>query len=106
MGYLSPNFFIGTIKIGSIEGASCVNMGNNFPSGFTSHKKHNQGFGSINGDHNDIKEIISRLDDKDILDMFNQTDQDDVPDWIKEILSSTLQSSENLEQDKEESKGE
>jgi hypothetical protein len=69
MSYLSPKFFIGSIKIGSIEGASCFNMGNNFPNHFTNHKKHNQGFGSVTGDHNDIKGILSRLDDSDQLDM-------------------------------------
>lgn len=87
-GYLSPNFVIGSIKIGSIEGASCLNMGNNFPSNFSSHKKQNQGFGSITGDHNDIRDILSRLDDSDVLDMYNQMDQDDPPEWIKEIVSA------------------
>ncbi|HHW36415.1 MAG TPA: hypothetical protein GXX18_03865 [Bacillales bacterium] len=87
-GYLSPNFVIGSIKIGSIEGASCLNMGNNFPSNFSSHKKQNQGFGSIIGDHNDIRDILSRLDDSDVLDMYNQMDQDDPPEWIKEIVST------------------
>ncbi|MEC1641021.1 hypothetical protein P9E76_03255 [Schinkia azotoformans] len=87
-GYLSPNFVIGSIKIGSIEGASCLNMGNNFPSNFSSHKKQNQGFGSIMGDHNDIRDILSRLDDSDVLDMYNQMDQDDPPEWIKEIVSA------------------
>lgn len=87
-GYLSPNFLIGSIKIGAIDGASCLNMGNNFPSNFSSHKKQNQGFGSIIGDHNDIKDILSRLDDSDVLDMYNQMDQDDPPEWIKGILAA------------------
>lgn len=86
-GYLSPNFLIGSIKIGSIEGASCLNMGNNFPNNFSSHKKQNQGFGSITGDHNDIKDILSRLDDSDVLDMYNQMDQEDPPEWIKGFVS-------------------
>ena len=87
-GYLSPNFVIGSIKIGSIEGASCLNMGNNFPSNFSSHKKQNQGFGSITGDHNDIRDILSRLDDSDALDMYNQMDQDDPPEWIKGVVTA------------------
>lgn len=92
MGMLSPNFFIHTIRIGSLEGASCVNVGNNFPSGFTSHKKHNQGFGSIQGDHNDISRMMSRLDDEDEIDMLNSSNFDeDVPDWVKQMLFSHIE---------------
>lgn len=87
MGLLSPNFFIHTISIGSVEGASCVNFGNNLPSGFTSHKKQNQGFGTIQGDHIDISRMLTRLDDDDDVDMLNlEGAEDNVPEWIKELL--------------------
>jgi hypothetical protein len=97
LSYLSPKFFIGSIKIGSIEGASCLNMGNNFPNGFTSHKKQNQGFGSITGDHNDIRGILSKLDDKDGVDMLNETDIENTPDWVKELIISQLTEEEEAE---------
>ncbi|MCM2533224.1 hypothetical protein NDK43_13480 [Neobacillus pocheonensis] len=51
---LSPTFHIGTIKIGSIEGASCFSIGNNFIEDFKSTKKHNQGLGNIHGDRNNF----------------------------------------------------
>lgn len=87
MSFLSPNIAIGTLRIGSIEGASVVSLGNNFPTGFQSYKKHNQGFGSINGDHNDIEGLRSQLSDSNIIDMINEASlNDDVPDWLKEII--------------------
>jgi hypothetical protein len=88
--FLSPTFIIGNIRIGSVEGASCVNMGNNYPTGFQSHKKHNQGFGSVGGDNNNIEGARSILDDSDFLDMFNQTDQD-VPDWVEKLIMNSSQ---------------
>lgn len=67
----SPSFFIGTISIGTVEGASCVNLGNNLPSGFVNYKKQNQGFGSISGDNNDIHDILATLEENDINDAFH-----------------------------------
>jgi hypothetical protein len=90
MSYLSPKFIIGSIKIGSIEGASCFNMGNNFPNHFTNYKKHNQGFGSVTGDHNDIKGIVSKLDDRDSVDMLNENDLQETPEWIQELIAENL----------------
>ncbi|MCM3703394.1 hypothetical protein [Paenibacillus macerans] len=58
---LAPNFVIGHIRVGTVEGASCINIGNNLPSGFTSHKKQNQGL-SVSGDYNELKDIESLLD--------------------------------------------
>lgn len=46
---LSPTFYIGHIRIGSVEGASCVNLGNNWPTDFDNYKKHTQGFGEVGG---------------------------------------------------------
>ncbi|MGG1674960.1 hypothetical protein ACIFOT_04315 [Neobacillus sp. NRS-1170] len=58
---LSPTFHIGTIKIGSIEGASCFSIGNNFIEDFKSNKKHNQGLGNIHGDRNNLARTSASL---------------------------------------------
>lgn len=90
MTLLSPNFFIGTIRIGTVEGASCVNFGNNAPSGFESFKKHSQGLGSISGDGNHIEGLRSFLSDSAIMDMLVSRDEQDVPDWIKELIKEKI----------------
>ena len=87
MDNLSPVFFIGSIRIGTVEGASCINLGNNLPVGFQSFKKQNQGFGSISGDNNDISELCSVLKDTNMVDMLNQSDSDEVPDWVKKLAA-------------------
>ncbi|OCA85902.1 hypothetical protein A8F94_13705 [Bacillus sp. FJAT-27225] len=71
MNKFSPSFFIGKINIGTVEGASCVNLGNNLPSGFTSYKKHNQGFGTVSGDNADIHDLFASLEEKETNDTFN-----------------------------------
>ncbi|EKN70599.1 hypothetical protein BABA_04129 [Neobacillus bataviensis LMG 21833] len=58
---LSPTFHIGTIKIGSIEGASCFSIGNNFIEDFKSNKKHYQGLGNIHGDSNNFSHSTASL---------------------------------------------
>lgn len=83
----SPTFIIGHIRIGSVEGASCVNMGNNYPTGFQNHKKHNQGFGSVGGDHNHISGTKAMLDDADFVDMIGEADHD-IPEWVKAFMQS------------------
>lgn len=83
MSFLSPNFLIGDIHIGSIEGASCLNMGNNLPIGFRSYKKHSQGFGSISGDNNNIEDIGSLLKDSGQIEVFDQSEDLDIPEWVK-----------------------
>jgi hypothetical protein len=92
--FLSPTFIIGQMRIGSIEGASCLNMGNNWPTGFESHKKHNQGFGTVGGDNNRIDGLRSLLNDSDFLDMFNSSD-DSIPDWLKEKILDSMSDAEN-----------
>lgn len=94
MDNLSPIFFIGTIRIGSVSGASCVNLGNNLPTGFQSFMKQNQGFGSITGDNNDISELCSVLKDTNMVDMLNQSDSDQIPDWIKKLAADKFFRSE------------
>lgn len=86
MTLLSPNFFINSIKIGTVEGASCVNFGNNSPSGFNSFKKHNQGFGSVSGDGNKIDGIRSLLNDGSLLDLLTIKDQESIPEWVEELI--------------------
>ncbi len=83
---LSPQFVIGSIRIGSIENASCMNMGNNWPTAFESHQKLTQGFGSVSGDRNLVAGIRSLLNDSDFLDMLNVSDSE-VPDWLRSIIS-------------------
>lgn len=64
---LSPSFHIGTIKIGSIESASCFSIGNNFIEDFKNNKKTSQGLGNIHGSHNDFSQMNAALttyDDK------------------------------------------
>lgn len=71
--FMSPTFVIGYIHIGSVEGASCINLGNNYPSGFQSHKKQNQGFGTVHGNENSLREIRSVLDDSDLMDVLQNS---------------------------------
>ena len=86
MSFLSPTFLIKELKIGTISDASCLNMGNNWPTQFESHKKHNQGFGSITGDNNSIEDIRALLNDPDFIDMLNPSDGESLPDWMKQLL--------------------
>jgi hypothetical protein len=90
MDNLSPIFFIGNIRIGSVEGASCINLGNNLPVGFQSFSKQNQGFGSITGDNNDISELCSVLKDTNMVDMLNKSDTDDIPQWVKKLAAENF----------------
>lgn len=86
MSDYSPNFFIGSIRIGVVESASCINMGNNYPSQFQSHKKHNQGVGNISGDENDIHGTKSQVSDSSFIDMFEQTDTQELPQWLQNVI--------------------
>lgn len=88
-GLLSPVFVIGTISVGQMEGASCLNVGNNFPTNFQSYKKHNQGFGSVNGDHNVVPNLRALLNDPDVLDTVSFSPQPDVPEWVQRLIEDT-----------------
>lgn len=83
--FLSPQFVIGSIRIGSVENASCINMGNNWPTSFESHQKLTQGFGSVSGDRNLVNGVRSLLNDADFLDMLNLTDAE-MPEWLRSII--------------------
>ncbi|KPV43497.1 hypothetical protein [Alicyclobacillus ferrooxydans] len=82
---LSPVFAIGTIHIEQVEGASCVNLGNNWPTNFQSYKKHNQGFGSVSGNNNVMSSLRSLLNDPDTFDMMSVPDNQ-VPEWAEQFL--------------------
>lgn len=82
---LSPAFIIGSISIGEIAEASCLNMGNNWISDFRSYKKHNQGFGSVRGDHAVVRGTRSLLNDPDTFDMLSLQD-DKLPAWIGQLI--------------------
>jgi hypothetical protein len=90
MSYLSPNFYIRSIHIGTISEASCFNLGNNLPIGFQNYKKHNQGFGTVDGDNNDISDIKSMLKDSNVIDMINGAEEEELPDWVKHLIVSKL----------------
>ncbi|RBW69106.1 hypothetical protein [Bacillus taeanensis] len=95
MGMLSPNFFIGTIRIGTVEGASCINFGNNTPTGFESYKKQNQGLGSISGDHNNIEGLRSLLNDSAIMDLLVNSKEHNIPEWMQTLLKEKLKKGEH-----------
>lgn len=81
---LSPTFVIGYIRVDSIEGASALNIGNNWPTNFQSYKKHNQGFGTVKGSGNEIRGARTLLNDPDLLDVFGSPEQ--IPEWLRELL--------------------
>jgi hypothetical protein len=88
MKTLSPAFYIGTIQIGTVQDASCINFGNSFPKDFTSQKNQNQGFGSISGDNNDIHDIISKLTQRNIAEIFGDGNGAEQPDWLQSLVKS------------------
>lgn len=94
----SPNFVIGRIEIGSVEGASCVNMGNNFPSHFQSNKKHNQGFGDVSGNNNQLSGTRSTLDDSDFLEWMSGGQAEHIPEPVREWFAELVrQSSQQID---------
>ncbi|WP_209020978.1 hypothetical protein [Evansella clarkii] len=90
-GFLSPVFYIGSIRIGTVEGASSVNIGHTTNAGFKSEKKHNQGFGSVSGDNNQFHEARTLLDDADTLDMFSNGPDGEIPEWLKERIINSME---------------
>ncbi|WP_202916123.1 hypothetical protein [Paenibacillus mesophilus] len=89
----SPNFVIGRIEIGSVEGASCINLGNNFPSNFQSSKKHNQGFGDVSGNNNRLSGTHSTLDDADFLEWMSGDAAKDIPEPIRDWFAALVRES-------------
>ncbi|WP_226530405.1 hypothetical protein [Metabacillus niabensis] len=85
---LSSIFTIGDIHIGTIEDASAVNFGNNFPTDFTSNKKHNQGFGNIYGNENDIHDIQSLMEEKGAVEVYYDSQEKPEDKWMEMLLKS------------------
>ncbi|WP_246294089.1 hypothetical protein [Paenibacillus planticolens] len=85
--FMSPTFIIGSIRIGSVESASCINMGNNWPTDFQSNQKTVQGFGAVEGDNNQLVGTRSMLNDSDFLDMLNVGDNE-TPEWLQEMITA------------------
>lgn len=88
--FLSPNFIFGEFKIGTVSEASCVNIGNNWPTDFKSYKKQNQGFGSVGGDNNEFSNATALVYDPDTVDMVNTADGD-VPEWVKDMIADRME---------------
>lgn len=88
---LSPTFIIGNIRIGTVEGASCINLGNNLPVGFTSRKTHNQGFGNVHGDDNRLSHTRSFLHETAHVGP-DETEPGnyDIPDWVKDWMGDVF----------------
>ncbi len=82
---VTNNFIIGHIRVGSVEGASCINLGNNTPSHFESYKKHNQGFGNVGGDNHKIEGAHTLLNDPDTLD-FPELGDGELPKWVESMI--------------------
>ncbi|WP_456276111.1 hypothetical protein [Bacillus sp. AK128] len=82
----SPIFHIKEFKVGNLENASTINIGNNYPSNFKGFKRHSQGLGNIDGDHNDIHDLKSHLNLRYLMDTLMEN-QDELPEWVKELLN-------------------
>lgn len=100
----SPTFHFKEFKVGSLENASTINIGNNYPTNFKGFKRQNQGLGTIDGNNNDIHDLQSYIHLRYFLDAF-MDDHDDVPDYIKEMLDKYLEQ-EFKEPDKPEDESE
>jgi len=84
--FMSPQFVIGTIRIGSVQNTSSVNLGNNWQTAFESHQKLTQGFGSVSGDRNLLTDIRALLNDSDFIDTLHQTGAE-LPEWLRSIMT-------------------
>lgn len=62
---------IGSIRIGSIDSSSALNIGKNTLQGFRSLTKNNQGLGEIYGDKNRFPSNVNYLDDPDTYDLLS-----------------------------------
>ncbi|CAG7600998.1 hypothetical protein PAESOLCIP111_00445 [Paenibacillus solanacearum] len=86
---LQSVFTFRDIHVGAVEDASAVNFGNNFPTNFKSVKKHNQGFGNILGNNNDIHHIESLLEEKDVVEIWHESQQPAKEDAIGKLLEDS-----------------
>ncbi|MBB6453125.1 hypothetical protein HNQ94_001573 [Salirhabdus euzebyi] len=81
----SPVFTFNEFKVGTLENASAINFGNNYPTNFKGYKKHNQGLGTIDGNNNDIHDLKSQMNLKYLMDMILE-DEGELPDWVIEMI--------------------
>ncbi|MRH44498.1 hypothetical protein GH741_17780 [Aquibacillus halophilus] len=81
----SPVFHFKEFKVGTLENASTINFGNNYPTNFKGYKKHNQGLGTIDGNNNDIHDLKSHMNLKYLMDMILE-DKDNLPDWVLDLI--------------------
>lgn len=58
-----------SIKINNVENASALNVGQNLLNDWKNNAKYNQGYGQIIGDGNRQRNVKSRVDDPDLMDM-------------------------------------
>ncbi|MBM7703434.1 spore germination protein GerPC [Metabacillus iocasae] len=96
---LSSTFTIGDIHIGTVEDASAVNFGNNFPTGFRSNKKHNQGFGNIYGDENNIHDIMSKMQETDVVEVVNEHQGEKYPEWLNMLIEEQVKEEDEKDDD-------
>ncbi|MCM3772602.1 hypothetical protein M3225_19295 [Priestia aryabhattai] len=99
---LESTFSIGDIHIGTIEDASAVNFGNNFPTNFRSHKKVTQGFGNILGNQNDIHDILSSLEEKDASEVYNEKQDGKPPEWLDSMIKEQKKEMDEAKLDEDE----
>jgi len=69
MTKMSLQINIHTIRIAEVATGSAVAVGNNYFFDWQTYNKTNNGFGSLNGDHNAMAEAAFRVDDPDWQDM-------------------------------------
>ena len=98
---LSSSFRIGDIHIGTVEGASAVNFGNNFPSNFKNSSKLNQGFGNILGNGNDIHDIFSHQDERDTIKVFSEGPDQPQPEWLKSLKEEQNDDTDDEKEEKQ-----
>lgn len=84
---LHSTFHLRDIHVGTVEDASAINLGNSFPTNFKSVKKHNQGFGNVVGNENDIQDIASMLEEKDVIEAFNETQDPASQEWLTKLAA-------------------
>lgn len=79
---LHSSFHLRDIHVGTVEDASAINLGNSFPTNFKSMKKHNQGFGNVVGNENEMQDIESMLEEKDLIETFHESQDAASHEWL------------------------
>lgn len=65
------NININTLRITDVDTGSVVAVGNNYFSDWRTCSKSNSGLGRLSGDRAEIADLISMVEDPDLLDMIN-----------------------------------